>query len=101
MSRTIKVTALPADRSNNNIQIVFKNCVPFPECISKISNTQTDNARDINVVMLMYDLIEYSSNYSNTSGNLRHYFRDEPDFTDPGALDNFSRNCALLSLNKK
>ena len=39
----VTVTALPADRGNNNIQVVFKNCAPFTNCISKINNTQMDN----------------------------------------------------------
>ena len=38
--------------------------------MDKITNTQIDNAKDIDVVMSMYDLIEYSNNYSKTSGSL-------------------------------
>ena len=43
---------------------VFKNCAPFTNCISEINNTQVDNAKDIDIVMPMYNLIEYSDNYS-------------------------------------
>ena len=43
---------------------MFKNCVPFTKFISKINNTEIDNARDIDIVMSMYNLIEYSDNYS-------------------------------------
>ena len=57
----------------------FKNCAPFTNCISEINNTQVDNAKDIDIVMPMYNLIEYSDNYAKTSGNLWQYFRDEPD----------------------
>ena len=42
-----------------------KNCAPFTVCISKINNTQIDNAKDIDVVMPMYNLIEYTDNYWN------------------------------------
>ena len=49
----------------------FKNCAPFTNCISKINNTQVDNAKDIDIVMPMYNLIEYSDNYAKTSGSLR------------------------------
>ena len=56
---------------------VFKNCSPFTNCISEINNTQVDNAKDINVVMPMYNLIEYSDNYAKTSGSLWEYFRNE------------------------
>ena len=50
--------------------VAFKNCAPFTNCISEINNTQIDNAKDIYVVMPIYDLIEYSDNYSKTSGSL-------------------------------
>ena len=56
----------------NNIgkKVTFKNCAPFTNCIGKINNTQIDNAEYIDKVMLMYNLIEYSDNYSKTSGSL-------------------------------
>ena len=59
--------------------VAFKNCAPFTNCISEINNTQVDNAKDIDIVMPMYNLIEYSDNYVKTSGSLWQYFRDEPD----------------------
>ena len=42
--------------------VVFKNCAPFTNCTSKLNNTQVDNAKDIDIVMPMYNLIEYSDN---------------------------------------
>ena len=59
--------------------VIFKNCAPFINCISEINNTQIDNAKDIDIVMPMYNLMEYSDNYAKTSGSLWQYFRDEPD----------------------
>ena len=59
--------------------VEFKNCAPFTNCISEINNTQVDNTKDIDIVMPMYNLIEYSDNYAKTSGSLWQYFRDEPD----------------------
>ena len=59
--------------------VAFKNCTPFTNCISEINNTQVDNAKDIDIVMPMYNLIEYSDNYAKTTGSLWQYFRDEPD----------------------
>ena len=59
--------------------VAFKNCAPFTNCISEINNTQIDNAKDIDIVMPMYNLIEYSDNYSKTSGSLWQYYRDEPN----------------------
>ena len=59
--------------------VAFKNCAPFTNCIREINNTEVDNAKDIDIVMPMYDFIEYSDNYAKISGSLWQYFRDEPD----------------------
>ena len=59
--------------------VTFKNCAPFIKCISRINNTEIDNAKDIDIVMPMYNLIEYSDNYSKTSGSLWQYYKDVPD----------------------
>ena len=59
--------------------VAFKNCAPFTNCISEINNTQVDNAKDIDIVMPMYNLIECSDNYGKISGSLWQYFRDEPN----------------------
>ena len=67
----------PANRNNNDKELVFKNCAPFTDCISEINSAQIDNDKDIDVVMPMYNLIEYSDNYSKTSGSLWQYHRDE------------------------
>ena len=67
MSGTITVAEVAAGGGNNNIQVLFKNCANY---ISEINNTQIDNAKGIHVVMPMYNLIEYSDNYSKTSGSL-------------------------------
>ena len=89
MSGTITVAALEEGGGKNDIQAVFKNCAPFTNCISKINNTQIDNAKDIDVVMPMYNLIEYGHNYSKTSGSLSQYYRDGPALTNAGALADF------------
>ena len=58
---------------------IFKNCAPFIKCISKINDTEIGNAQDIDIVMPMYNLIEYSNNYSKTFGSLWQYYKDEPN----------------------
>ena len=58
--------------------VIFKNCVPFTKFISRINDTDIDNAQDIDIVMPMYNLIEYSDNYSKTSGSLWQYYKDNP-----------------------
>ena len=68
---TVANTAAAALAINNlNKKVIFKNCAPFTNCISRINNTQVNDAHDIDVVMPMYNLIEYSDNYSNSSGIL-------------------------------
>ena len=58
-------------------QVVFKNCAPFNNCRTEISDTFVDYADFINITMPMYNLIEYSDNYSDTSGSLWQFKRDE------------------------
>ena len=67
VSETITVAALGADRRNDGIQVVFKSCAPFTNFISQINNTQIDNAKYVDVLMSMYNLIEYSNNHSKAS----------------------------------
>ena len=58
---------------------VFKNNAPFINCISKINGIKIDNAEDLDVVMPMYNLLEYSKNYRKAAGSLWNYYRDEPN----------------------
>ena len=60
-------------------KLAFKNNAPFTSCISKINNTLIDNAEDLDIVMPMYNLLEYSKNYRKTTGNFWNYYRDEPN----------------------
>ena len=62
-----------------NKGVIFKNCAPFTKCISRINGIEIDNAQDIDIVMPMYNLIEYSDNYSKTSGSLWQYYKDDPN----------------------
>ena len=52
--------------NNDKKKLIFKNCAPFTDCLSEINNAQLDNANDIGVVMPMYNLLEYSYEYSKT-----------------------------------
>ena len=69
------------DANKRNKNIAFKNNAPFINCISKINGVKIDNAEDLDVVMPMYNLLEYSKNYRKTTGSLWNYYRDEP--SDP------------------
>ena len=84
VSGTITITTESADDAAKRLDerskgVIFKNYVPFTECISNVNNTQIDNAKDIDVVMPMYNLIEYGDNYSKTLGSLQQYYRDDPN----------------------
>ena len=54
-------------------QVALKNCAPFTKCIMKIDGTTIDDAKDLDLVMPMYNLIEYSSKYSKITGSLWFY----------------------------
>ena len=56
--------------NNKNKKVIFKNCDPFADLITEINNTQVDDAHKIDVVIPMYDFIEYSDAYSKTSGRV-------------------------------
>ena len=63
VSRIITVAGSVAGGGNNNKKVTLKNCAPFTNYISEINNTQVDNAKDIDIVMPMYNLKEYSNIY--------------------------------------
>ena len=67
---TVPNTAADGANPNNRKNLMIKNCTPFTNCISEINNKQVDNAKDIDIVISMYNLIEYSDSYSKTSGTL-------------------------------
>ena len=62
--------AADCDASNTNKKSIFKNCAPFTNYISGINDAQLDNTKDIDIVMPIYNLLEYSDNYSKRSGSL-------------------------------
>ena len=68
--------------------VIFKNCAPFIKCISKINDTETDNAQDIDIAMPRFNLIEYSDNYSKTFESLLQYYKDEPKDDKKQFLEN-------------
>ena len=58
------------DNAKRNKAVSFKNNAPFINCISKVNGIKIDNAEDLDVVMPMYNLLEYSQNYKKTTGSL-------------------------------
>ena len=101
---TIEPVLAPAEADNDGKEVEVKNCDPFTDFISEINNTQIDHAKNIDVVMPMYNLIEYSNNYSKTLGSLWQYYRDEPALTADGVIKNFrvsNNNSALFEIKQK
>ena len=66
---TVNNKGTAAAPNNKNIKVTVKNCVPFTNYISESNSTQVDNAKDIDIVMPMYNLIEYSDNYQEAYEN--------------------------------
>ena len=78
-----------------------KDCTPFTDCISEINSTQTDNAKDIEVVMRRYNLIQYSVNYSKTSGSSWQYCKGKPAVNNNSAIIDFNTASVTDSFNFK
>ena len=90
-----------AAANNTDKKVIFKNCAPFTNCRSNINNTQIDNAEYNDLVMPMYNWIEYSDNCSKTSGNLWQYCKQIPAINNDGDIINFNGANATDSLNFK
>ena len=84
----IKVAGVAA-----NTNVVFKNCAPFTRCVTHINDEHVETAENLDIIMPMCNLIEYSDNYADSSGSLYQFKRDEFPVNDAGnsnnvALDN-------------
>ena len=81
-------------------QVVFKNCAPFKKCCTEIDGTLVDEVDFINITMCMYNLIEYGGNYSDTSGSLWGFKRDEIDnnaeVTNDNSAPSFKYKASLI-----
>ena len=92
---TITVTAPGANNNANNIRdkknrpLMLKNNAPFVSCITRINGELIEDADDLDIVMSMCNLLEYSKNYRKTIGSLYNYYRDElSDDADDNNFDN-------------
>ena len=90
-----------AAANNTNKKVIFENCAPFTNCISKINNTYVDNAKDTDIVMPMYNLIEYSDNYAKTTGSLWQYCKDIPARDANNIIEEFTGGNTTNSFNFK
>ena len=78
----------PRDRQNK--PVILKNNAPFISCITRINGELIEYPEDLDIVMSMYNLLEYSKNYRKTTGSLYNYYRDELDHD--ADLNNFANN---------
>ena len=76
---------------HNVTQVIFKNCAPFIKCIAKIDGTTIDGVKDLDLVILIYNFLEYSSNYSDTTSSLWLCSKDEATNLNYGIASN--NNC--------
>ena len=81
---TENITATGGDA---NTRVAFKNCAPFSKCITQINDDYVDNADNLDIIMPMYNLIEYSDNYLDTSGSLWQFKRDEQNMSNGNAAN--------------
>ena len=94
-------------RNNANFdrRLTLKNNAPFISCISKINGELVENAEDLDIVISMYNFLEYSKNYEKTSGCLFNYYRDEPNeveiANDNGAINISIRNSKSFDYKSK
>ena len=88
---TIHLLAAPANESDRAVKVMFKNNTPFRLCISKTNNVLVNNAEDFDIVLPMYNLLEYSRNNSMTSGSLWNCYRgqiNDADFNESASNGN-------------
>ena len=71
------ITVVRPNGAKRNKSLAFKNNAPFINCISRINGAKIDNTENLDVVMSMYNLLEYSKNYRKTIGSLWNYYRAE------------------------
>ena len=81
---------ITATGGDDNTKVAFKDCAPFAKCITHVNDEHVDTTDNIDIVMPMYNLTEYSDNYSDTSGSLWQFKRDESPVTNAGNPDNIS-----------
>ena len=75
---------IKATGGNANTKVTFKNCAPFTRCLTHINDENIDTAENLDIIMPMYNLIQYSDNYSDTSGSLWQFKKDDQNVNDDG-----------------
>ena len=93
MTGDIKATGIAEDTN-----IAFKNCAPFRRCATHKNDEHVETAENLDIIMLMYNLIEYSDNYADSSGSLYQFKRDESPMNSAGNNLNVAQSCMFQLL---
>ena len=83
MTGDIKIADIAADTN-----VAFKNWAPFSRCVTHINDEHVEPAENLDIIMPMYNLIEYSDNYADSSGSLYQFKGDESPMNDAGNPNN-------------
>ena len=91
----LRLLEIIQDKTRQNKPVILKNNTPFVSCITRINGKFIEDADDLDIVMPMYNLLEYSKNYRKTIGSLYNYYRDE--LNDDADNNNFANNNVVSS----
>ena len=91
---------ITATGGDANTKAAFKNFAPFTKCVTHINDEHVDNADNLDIVMPMYNLIEYRDNYSDTSGSLCHFKRNEQDMNNGNPVNVTTDGSSFLNINQ-
>ena len=76
-----------AEGGDADTKAAFKNCAPFTRCVTPINNEHVETAENLDIITPMYNLIEYSYNYADSSGSLYQFKRDEQNVNNGNIAD--------------
>ena len=91
----VKVAGIAADTN-----VAFKNCAPFTRCVTYINDEHVETAENLDIIMPIYNLIEYSDNYADSSGSLYQFKRDESPKNNAGNPNNVALDNSTTFRNK-
>ena len=86
--------------AGNDTKVAFKNCAPFSRCATHINDDHIETAENLDIIMFMYNMLQYSDNYADSSGSLWHFKRDEQNITDAGNPANVTKAGSSSFKNK-
>ena len=92
---TLVEESITATGSDADTKVEFKNCAPFTRSVTQINDEHVETAENLDIIMPMYNLLEYSDNYADSSASLCQLKRDEQNITNAGNLDNVATDDSL------